>query len=223
MNVDIVSDVVCPWCFVGKRRFERAVAARPELDVSVSWRAFQLNPDMPEDGMDRAAYLAAKFGSDQRAEAIYADIAEAGRGEDIAFAFDRISHTPNTIDAHRVIRLAGIHGVQDGVVEALFHGYFETGVNIGDTEQLAALAATGGLDAALTRVHLLSDDAVEEVRAEDLQARQLGINGVPCFIVDNRYAISGAQAPEVFDRIFDTALQAQASAETPASSERKSG
>ena len=210
MNVDIVSDVVCPWCFVGKRRFERAVAARSELDITVSWRAFQLNPDMPEGGMDRATYLAAKFGSDQRAEAIYADIAEAGKSENIAFAFDRIPHTPNTIDAHRVIRLASIHGVQDGVVEALFHGYFEGGVNIGDIEQLTALAAAGGLDADLTRAHLLSDDAIEEVRAEDLQARQLGINRVPCFIVDNRFAISGAQVPEVFDRIFDTVLQASA-------------
>lgn len=210
MNVDIISDVVCPWCFVGKRRFERAVAARPELDVRVSWRAFQLNPDMPVDGMDRATYLATKFGSDERAAAIYADIIEAAKGEDIAFDFDRIPSTPNTIDAHRVIRLAAIHGVQDGVVEALFRGYFEDGVNIGDSGELAILAATGGLDGDVTRAHLASDDAIEEVRAEDLQARQMGINGVPCFIVDNRYAISGAQAPEVFDRIFDTALQASA-------------
>ena len=130
--------------------------------------------------------------------------------KNIAFAFNRIPHTPNTIDAHRVIRLAGNHGVQDGVVEALFHGYFEGGVNIGDIEQLTAFAAAGGVDADLTRAHLLSDDAIEEVRAEDLQARQLGINCVPCFIVDNRFAISGAQAPEVFDRIFDTVLQASA-------------
>jgi len=210
MNVDIISDVVCPWCFVGKRRLERALAARPDLDVTVTWHAFQLNPDMPAEGMDRATYLATKFGSDERAEAIYADIAEAGKAEDIAFAFDRIPHTPNTIDAHRVIRLAGIHGVQDGVVEAVFHGYFEGGVNIGDSEQLVALAAIGGLDGDTTRAHLASDDAIEEVRAEDLQARQLGINGVPCFVIDNRYAISGAQAPEVFERIFDTVLQASA-------------
>ena len=186
MNVDIISDVVCPWCFVGKRRFERAVAARPELDIRISWRAFQLNPDMPADGMDRATYLATKFGSDERAAAIYADIVESAKGEDIAFDFDRIPSTPNTIDAHRVIRLAGLHGVQDGVVEALFRGYFEDGVNIGDNEQLSALAATGGLDADVTRAHLASDDAIEEVRAEDAQARQLGINGVPCFIVANR-------------------------------------
>lgn len=210
MNVDIISDVVCPWCFVGKRRFERALAARPDLDVNVTWHAFQLNPDMPAEGMDRATYLATKFGSDERAEVIYADIAKAGNDEDIAFAFDRIPRTPNTIDAHRVIGLAGVHGVQDGVVEAIFHGYFEGGVNIGNNEKLIALAATGGLDADLTRAHLASDDAIEEVRAQDLQARQLGINGVPCFIVDNRYAISGAQAPEVFERIFDTVQQASA-------------
>jgi predicted DsbA family dithiol-disulfide isomerase len=210
MNVDIISDVVCPWCFVGKRRFERALAARHDLDVNVTWHAFQLNPDMPAEGMDRATYLATKFGSDERAQAIYADIAEAGKGEDIAFAFDHIPRTPNTIDAHRVIRLAGINGVQDGVVEAIFHGYFEGGVNIGDNEDLIALAATGGLDADVARAHLASDDAIEEVRAEDLQARQLGVNGVPCFIIDNRYAISGAQSPEVFERIFDTVQQASA-------------
>ena len=161
MIVDIISDVVCPWCFVGKRRFERALAVRPEIDAKISWHAFQLNPDMPAEGMDRVTYLAEKFGSDERAEAIYADIAEAGKGENIAFAFDRIPRTPNTIDAHRVIRLAGIHGVQDGVVEAMFHGYFENGADISDNEQLAVLAAKGGLDVDLTKAHLASDDRRE--------------------------------------------------------------
>ena len=205
MKIDIVSDVVCPWCYVGKRRFEQALAARPGLDVEVSWHAFQLNPDMPADGMERESYLVAKFGSAERAESIYADITAAGARDRIAFAFDRITRTPNTVDAHRLIRLAGEHGVQDPVVEALFRYYFERGADIGDREQLAGIGAEGGLDAALIRTHLASDAGVAEIKAEDLQARRLGINGVPCFIIDRRYAISGAQAPDVFERIFDTA------------------
>ena len=205
MKIDIVSDVVCPWCYVGKRRFEQALAARPGIDVEVSWHAFQLNPDMPADGMERESYLVAKFGSAARAESIYADITAAGARDRIAFAFDRITRTPNTVDAHRLIRLAGEHGVQDPVVEALFRHYFERGADIGDREQLAGIGAEGGLDAALIRTHLASDDGIEEIVAENLQARRLGINGVPCFIVDRRFAISGAQAPDVFERIFDTA------------------
>ena len=210
MKVDIVSDVVCPWCYVGKRRFEQALAARPGLDVEISWRAFQLNPDMPADGMERESYLVAKFGSAARAESIYADITAAGAEESIAFAFERITRTPNTIDAHRLIRLAGEHGVQDPVVEALFRCYFEQGADIGDPAQLAEIGNEGGLDAGVTRVHLASDEGIEEIKAEDLQARRLGVNGVPCFIIDRRYAISGAQAPEVFERIFDTARQVDA-------------
>ena len=210
MKVDIVSDVVCPWCYVGKRRFEQALAARPGLDVEVSWRAFQLNPDMPADGMERESYLAAKFGSAARAQSIYADITAAGARESISFAFERIQRTPNTVDAHRLIRLAGEHGVQDPVVEALFRRYFEQGADIGDPAQLAEIGAEGGLDTEVVRSHLASRDGIEEVEAEDLQARRLGINGVPCFIIDQRYAISGAQAPDVFERIFDTADQASA-------------
>lgn len=210
MRIDIVSDVVCPWCYVGKRRFEQALAARPGLDVEISWRAFQLNPDMPAGGMERESYLAAKFGSATRAETIYADITAAGAEEGIAFAFERITRTPNTIDAHRLIRLAGEHGVQDPVVEALFRCYFEQGADIGDPARLIEIGDEGGLDAEVTRAHLASGDGIEAVKAEDLQARRLGINGVPCFIIDRRYAISGAQAPDVFERIFDTADQASA-------------
>ena len=210
MIVDIVSDVVCPWCYIGKRRFEQALAARPAFAVTTAWRAFQLNPDMPAEGMERQGYLADKFGSAARAASIYADITEAGLREDIAFAFDRILRTPNTILAHRLIRLSAAHGVQDAVVEALFRRYFEDGADIGNAEQLVEIGAEAGLDAEAAGSHLASDDGLDEVRAEDLNARRLGINGVPCFIIDQRYAVSGAQAPEVFERIFDTIDQASA-------------
>ena len=208
--IDIISDVVCPWCFIGKRRLERALAARRDLHVEAVWRPFQLNPDMPPEGMDRQSYLVAKFGSAEGAGRIYASIAEAGAGEGIAFAFDRIQRTPNTISAHRLIRFAGENGRQDEVVELLFRRYFEEGVDIGDDERLIETTVEAGLDPDSVRAHLASSRDVEAVQLEDLQARRLGVTGVPCFIIDRRYAISGAQAPEVFLRVFETAEQAAA-------------
>ncbi|MFP6728827.1 MAG: DsbA family oxidoreductase [Alphaproteobacteria bacterium] len=209
MLIDIISDVVCPWCYVGKRRLEAALAARPDLSVEIAWHAFQLNPGMPEEGMDRENYLATKFGGADRAASIYSDIEQAGATEGIEFAFDAIKRTPNTINAHRLILLAGRHGVQDSVVELLFRRYFLAGVDVGDIQQLIAIATEAGLDEAATRDYLESDEGVEEVTSEDRQMRHIGVTGVPCFIIDKRFAISGAQAPEVFQRIFDTAVAAE--------------
>lgn len=209
MLIDIISDVVCPWCYVGKRRLEAALAARPDLSVEIAWHAFQLNPGMPEEGMDRENYLATKFGGADRAASIYSDIEQAGATEGIEFAFDAIKRTPNTINAHRLILLAGRHGVQDAVVELLFRRYFLAGVDVGDIQQLIAIATEAGLDEAATRDYLESDEGVEEVTSEDRQMRHIGVTGVPCFIIDKRFAISGAQAPEVFQRIFDTAVAAE--------------
>ncbi len=206
MLIDIVSDAVCPWCYVGKRRLEAALAARPDLSVDIVWHAFQLNPDMPDEGMDREEYLATKFGSAKRAASIYHDIEQAGANEGIAFAFDSIRRTPNTINAHRLILLAGRHDVQDAVVERLFQRYFLEGGDIGDIEQLVAIAAEAGIDETVARDYLDSDEGVEEVTNEDRQMRHIGVTGVPCFIIDKRYAVSGAQAPEVFQRIFDTVI-----------------
>jgi predicted DsbA family dithiol-disulfide isomerase len=212
MLIDIVSDVVCPWCYVGKRRLEAALATRPDLSVEIVWHAFQLNPGMPEKGMDRGDYLATKFGSPDRAASIYNDIEQAGATEGIEFAFDAIKRTPNTINAHRLILLAGRHDVQDAVVELLFCRYFLAGVDIGDPRQLIAIAAEAGIDEAAARAYLESDEGVEEVTSEDRQMRHIGVTGVPCFIIDKRFAISGAQAPEVFQRIFDTAIAAETEA-----------
>ena len=212
MIIDIISDVVCPWCYIGKRRLERALSTRPDLDVEIMWRAFQLNPDMPREGMERTRYLAAKFGSDANAGRIYGEIEKAGASEGIEFAFDRIERTPNTIDAHRLIRFAGDEGCQDRLVELLFRRYFEQGVDISAHERLVEAGAEAGLDADAVRDHLASDTGVDAVRVEDLQARRIGVSGVPCFIIDGRFAVSGAQAPEVFQRIFETAEHALASA-----------
>ena len=151
MLIDIISDVVCPWCYVGKRRLEAALAARPNLSVEIAWHAFQLNPGMPEEGMDRENYLATKFGGADRAASIYSDIEQAGATEGIEFAFDAIKRTPNTINAHRLILLAGRHGVQDPVVELLFRCYFLAGVHVGDIQQPMAIAPEAGLDEAATR------------------------------------------------------------------------
>lgn len=203
MRIDIVSDVICPWCFIGKRRLEWALALRPELPGEITWRPFQLNPDMPAEGVDRRAYLAAKFGGAAHADRIYASVTEAGATVDIPFAFERIRRTPNTRDAHRLIRYAAANGRADALVEALFQGYFITGRDIGDRATLAAIAGDVGLDAGEVGDWLASPAELEQVLAEDRGARRIGINAVPCFIFDQQYAVSGAQEPEFFLPVFD--------------------
>jgi predicted DsbA family dithiol-disulfide isomerase len=207
MHIDIFSDVICPWCYVGKRRFERALALRPVAKLAVQWRAFQLNPEMPAEGMDRQAYLAAKFGDRRRAEDIYARVREAGEGEGIVFAFDKIVRTPNTVRAHRLIRYGGLQSLQNAVVDRLFAAYFEEGASIGDIDTLSALAAEIGMSAAEVRSFLDSDRGEREVEAELATAYRIGISGVPCFIVDGRYALPGAQEPEAFLPLFDLGEQ----------------
>jgi predicted DsbA family dithiol-disulfide isomerase len=214
MRIDIVADVICPWCFIGKRRLERALALRPDLSVTLSWRAFELNPDMPSEGISREAYLAAKFGGFGMAERLYANIRAAGRGVGIDFAFERIRRTPNTLRAHRLIRLAANSSRADGVVEALFRAYFIAGLDIGDVETLAVIAARAGLAHAEARRYLMSEVGTAEVRAEEHRTRRLGIHAVPCFVLERGYAISGAQEPEMFLPLFDIALAPRVSAAT---------
>jgi predicted DsbA family dithiol-disulfide isomerase len=205
MQIDIVSDVICPWCFIGKRRLERALALRPELAVTLSWRAFQLNPDMPTNGISRELYLAARFGNSGRVEQVYEALSRAGRTEGIDFAFERIRRTPNTLRAHRLIRFAMLEGRAAEVVEALFRGYFLDGLDIGDVEALTATAMRAGLDETAVRGFLASEAGTAEVRAEEHRTRRLGIHAVPCFVIDRGYAISGAQEPEMFLPLFDIA------------------
>ncbi len=219
MQIDIVSDTVCPWCFIGKRRLERALAARPERAVEVGWRPFQLNPDLPAEGMDRAEYVAQKFGK-ERAQRIYDTIRSAGEEVGIPFAFDAIRRMPSTLRSHQLIRWAGGAGVQDQVVEALFQSFFLKGEDIGADSVLAEIAAAAGMDRALVLDLLARDADAELVRAEDQVARDMGIAGVPCFIINRKYALSGAQDPAVFLQVFDLAeREEEAAAKTPSTVE----
>jgi len=210
MHIDIYSDPICPWCFIGKRRLERALKARTAFRPTLRWRPFQLNPAMPAEGMERRAYLTLKFGRPDNATRIYRQIRQVGATEGIDFRFDRIPVTPNTVDAHRIIRLAARSGdaaVLNAMLEGLMRAYFSDGRDIGDPATLAALATDSGLDRQTARALLESDEDIVEVREEDLKARRAGIEGVPCFIINGRYALSGAQEPEAFYALFDMALQ----------------
>jgi|SRR5579864_3372649 len=203
MHIDIISDVVCPWCFIGKRRLEKALALRPEIATEITWRPFQLNPDMPEEGMARADYIAAKFGDSGHSRRIHQTITEAGASVGIDFALDRIKRSPNTRNAHRLIRFASARGSGGAVVDRLFRGYFLEGRDVGDIATLAAIAAEAGISRDEARAFLESNEERAEIIAEDRNARRLGINAVPCFIFDGQYAVSGAQEPEFFFPVFD--------------------
>lgn len=203
--VDIVSDTICPWCYIGKRRFERALALSGRNDIALSWRPFQLNPDMPPEGMTRDDYVRAKFGGGDRPRQIYQAIAESGREAGIEFQFSRIRRTPNTVLSHRLIYWSAKNLRQDEVVTELFKAYFEEGQDIGDLDTLVSCAARAGMDEAAARQFLSSDEGRQEVVASDVYARRLGINGVPCFIVNRKYAVSGAQPPSAFVEVFNLA------------------
>jgi predicted DsbA family dithiol-disulfide isomerase len=199
MHLDIYSDIVCPWCYVGKRRLERALSSvGRDVDVHVTWRPFQLNPTMPLDGMDRTTYLKAKFGSLEAFGRMEEQLLIAGAEELIPFAFEKIQRTPNTFAAHRLVWYAAQQGKQDEVVEALFRGYFLEGKNIGDVKTLTHVAAEAGLDRTETEEFLESEKGVVEIKAEEAVGRRLGIRGVPYFVFNGTVSISGAQPPDIF-------------------------
>ncbi len=214
IHIDIFSDTICPWCLIGKRRLEKALAERPGLEVAIHWRTFQLNPQMPEDGMERQTYLAMKFGGPDNADMVYERIRTSGAEEGIDFAFEAIGRTPNTIDSHRLIRWAAGQDKETETVEALFQAYFFRGEDIGSLDVLLAAAESAGMDPAEARAFLESDALKLELQEEDRQARGLGIDGVPCFIFNGRHALAGAQAPKVLVQMLD--LAQQEAAETPA-------
>jgi predicted DsbA family dithiol-disulfide isomerase len=199
MQIEVYSDVVCPWCFIGKRRLEQALeTAGYAQEAHIAWRPFQLNPTMPKEGMDRRVYLDAKFGGAEARRAIEERVAKAGEADGIEFAFDRIARTPNTFDAHRLIWFAEQQGCQDQVVEALFHSYFTKGREIGNLDSLAEIASDCGLKREEVERFLTSDRAVQEVRAEEATGHRLGIRGVPYFVLNGKISISGAQPPDIF-------------------------
>ena len=204
-TIIVISDAICPWCFIGKRQLERALAilaADQGQEFAVAWYPYQLNPDMPVEGVERAAYRAAKFGSVERGREIDARVGQAGAAVGIDFNFSAMRRTPNTVAAHRVIRAAGAGGRQDAVVERLFAAYFLEGRDIGDPEVLAACDAQAGGDAAATLAMLASDAHQAEVLAEDNAARRAGISGVPSFVLANHVLFSGAVPAETMAEAF---------------------
>ena len=205
LSIEVVQDLVCPWCFLGVRRLLRTLRRRPDLLFDLTWRPFLLNPDMPRAGMSRSDYVVRKFGGEDRARRLYSQISEIGRTEGILFRFERIQRTPSSINAHRLVRFAVRHGRADAVVEALFSAHFTDGADISDIGVLMAVAHACGLDAILARDFLATDDEVDSVHADNLRAHRLGINGVPCFVISGRHAIAGAQEPEVIERLLDVA------------------
>lgn len=207
MQIEIILDTVCPWCFIGKRRFERALDMRPQSDLSVVWSPYQLNPTMPAGGMERKSYLAAKFGGPERAERQNERLVQTGLEEGIDFNFAAIKRTPNTINSHRLIYYAQRAGDQEPVVEALFRSFFFDGLDIGDPDILADIGAANGLNRSELDRYLRSDEDRSLIQAQDEKARQAGITGVPCYVIDGQYAVSGAQSPEIFHQIFDLARQ----------------
>ena len=205
LQIEVVHDLVCPWCYLGIRRLFRTMRRRPDMLYELTWRPFLLNPDMPRAGMSRADYVIRKFGGEDRARRLYGSITEIGSAEGVAFRFDRIRRTPSSVDAHRLVRYAARYGSGREVVEALFAAHFSDGHDISEPAVLRAVAVSCGLDPAGVVAFLRSDDDVDAVHADNLRAHRLGINGVPCFVVAGRHAIAGAQEPEVIERLLDVA------------------
>jgi len=203
IKLDIISDPICPWCAIGKAKLERALAERPEHKFEIEWHPFQLNPDMPAEGMDRREYLEVKFGGKEGAISVYSQIADAAQEIGVTVNFEKIMRTPSTLDAHRLIYWAGIEGVQTAVVSKLFTAYFEDGYDISDHQVLMDIAASAGIDREKIGELLVQDIDRENIRKRDKNAREKGVRGVPCFIVDNHYVVQGAQSAEMWLGVID--------------------
>lgn len=212
MRIDVIFDTICPWCYVGKRRLERALAQRPLVRPEIRWKPFLLNPDMPTRGIDRKTYLENKFGGPYRVKQMYAAVAAAGVSEGISFAFETIVRTPDSLPSHRLIRLAQRMGRGSEAVEAVFAAYFTQGVDIGAEDALLGLGLQLGLDKADIRTALNDDDDSEQILTENTRAHRLGISGVPSYVFNESYALAGAQEADIFLRLIDLARETEAQA-----------
>jgi len=208
LTIDIVSDVVCPWCYVGKKRLEAALRQMPVRKIAIFWRPFQLDPTIPKEGIPRRTYLERKFGSLEKIAQLHAPLIEIGKAEGIPFAFDKITRSPNTLDAHRLIRWAHEAGKQNEMVSRLFALYFTEGGDIGNREVLLKAAVEVGLDGALVAQLLATEADLDPVIAEINGAGKMGITGVPTFIFASRFAISGAHPPETLKKAIQQSLTA---------------
>jgi len=207
LTIDVVSDIVCPWCYIGKRRLERALAMRPDVPVEVRWRPFFLNPWVPREGIGRDQYLETKFGSVEAYKSIAKRVEAAAAQEGLVYALDKIARQPNTIDAHRLIRWAHERGDPAKMKQRLMELYFRDGADLTDREVLVQAAREAGLDPDEVRRDLASERDVAEVEAEAARANQAGINGVPYFIFGNKLGVSGAQSPEILASAIDKARE----------------
>lgn len=206
IRIDLFADIVCPWCYIGETRLQKALKERPDLRVEWNWRPFQLEPHLPERGTPWKEFARTRFGGTGRAQTIFAHVAELGATAGIEIAFDRISTAPNTRMAHSLILMAGEHPRRERLVRRLFHAYFAEGANIGDVETLAAIAGETGLNKDEVRECLQNGQGADEVERSQREAEHLGVTGVPFFIFNGRYAFSGAQSHEAFLRAIDGAM-----------------
>jgi len=202
IKLDTISDPICPWCYIGKANLDRALAAHPDHPFIIEWHPFQLNPDMPPQGMDRREYLELKFGGKEAAVKVYAEIAQKAEEAGVEIDFSAIKRTPNTLNAHRLIHWAGIEGVQAFVVSALFRAYFVEGRDIGSNDVLCNIADASGMDADMVERLLNSDADIDDIRKRDAEARERGVRGVPTFIVANESVLTGAQPADLWGQVI---------------------
>ncbi len=205
VRIDVVSDVVCPWCFIGKRRLEKALALKPEIPVEVHWHPYFLNDWIPREGMSREEYLTTKFGSPERYKGIAQRVSAAAAAEGLVYDSDKMKRQPNTTDCHRLIMWAAAQGKAPAMKQKLMDLYFTEGADLSDRETLVKAAADVGLDADAVRGDLAGDKDLDAVGGEAQRAKEAGIDGVPCFIFAGKYAVSGAQAPEYLAEMIERA------------------
>ena len=211
LNIEIFSDLICPWCYIGRRRLEAGLKILGANELpNIIWRPFELNPDMPKAGLDRKAYRSAKFGSWERSQAMDREVAEIGRTLGLEFNYDRVLITPNTRAGHRLLWWARDKGLQDALADALFRAYFTEGRDIGNNEVLTQIAAEARLSATDFSRFVESDKGLEEVLKEEAEGKQRGLNGVPFFVINGVPAFSGAQHPETFVAAFRQVLDMDA-------------
>jgi predicted DsbA family dithiol-disulfide isomerase len=205
MQIDVFFDPICPWCYIGKRRLQRALGLRPAISAQLSWRPFMLNPDMPPQGMERHAYMLHKFGTEARVRRLLGALEATGQSEEIGFNFGNIHHTPATQDAHRLVKYASENGRGEAVVESLFHAFFVEGRDIGLFDELSAIGRSVGLDGGALDAYLDSTIDAGWVLEQNSVAHRLGVNGVPCFLFNDELALQGAQQPDILARLLDAA------------------
>lgn len=202
IRLDIFSDPVCPWCFIGKANLDRALEGAAEHPFALEWQPFQLNPDLPPEGVDKRSYLAARFGGEGKVDEIHARLHQIARDNGVELDPDKPQRLPNTLDAHRLIHWAGIEGKQTPVVSALFRAYWQGGRDIGDRQVLTEIAEAVGMDGAAVARLLASDADADDIRARDADARAKGVTAVPTFLIDKRYVVQGAQAPDLWAKVI---------------------